>query len=258
MTIRNHIIYGIAFLAALLLQVHPILAQGSNNRKSYEPEMVFVQGGTFQMGIESVIIDERPVHSVTLSDYYIGKYEVTQSQWREVMGTNRSLHSDCDQCPEEQVSWDDAQVFIEKLNAMTGRQYRLPTEAEWEFSARGGREGKGYVYSGSNDLNEVGYFYENANDETHTAGKKRPNELGIFDMSGNVWEWCSDWYGSYVSQPVLNPQGASTGDLRVLRGGSWNDNARYCQVSSRYRNIPSGRFYGYGFRLVLSSSSSGK
>ena len=136
---RNHILYRVAFLAAILLQVHPILAQGSNNRKSYEPEMVFVEGGTFQMGSESGVEDELPVHSVTLSDYYIGAYEVTQAQWREVMGGNRSAHSDCDQCPVEQVSWDDVQEYIELLNSMTGKLYRLPTEAEWEFAAGAGQ-----------------------------------------------------------------------------------------------------------------------
>ena len=255
---RNHILYRVAFLAAILLQVHPILAQGSNNRKSYEPEMVFVQGGTFQMGSESGVEDELPVHSVTLSDYYIGAYEVTQAQWREVMGGNRSAHSDCDQCPVEQVSWDDVQEYIELLNSMTGKLYRLPTEAQWEFAARGGREGKGYIYSGGNDLSKLGYYEENAEGETHIVGKKRPNELGIYDMSGNVWEWCSDRYGSYTSAPVSNPQGQSKGNYYVIRGGGWDIDAQGCRTSYRHRENPGYWNRSLGFRVVLSSDLQGK
>ena len=230
----------------------------AKNRLPFEPEMVFVEGGTFQMGSELGDADEQPVHAVTLSSIYIGKYEVTQKQWLEVMGSNPSYFTNCDQCPVEYVSWNDVQDYIQRLNAQTGKQYRLPTEAEWEFAARGGLEGKGYVYSGSNDLQEVGYFYDNSNGDIHGVGNKRPNELGIFDMSGNVWEWCNDWYEAYGSNPVKNPQGPASGNARVLRGGGWYSDAQYCRSASRDWYNPDGRFNSLGFRLVLSSSSPGK
>ena len=230
----------------------------AKNRLHFEPEMVFVEGGTFQMGSAFGVDYDRPVHAVTLSSFYIGKYEVTQKQWLEVMGSNPSAFTNCDQCPVESVSWNDVQDYIQRLNAQTGKQYRLPTEAEWEFAARGGLEGKGYVYSGSNDLQEVGYFYDNSNGETHSVGNKRPNELGIFDMSGNVSEYCNDWYGAYGSNPVKNPQGPASGDYRVLRGGSWYDYAQNCRSANRDVDDPDGRIDLLGFRLVLSSSSPGK
>lgn len=223
----------------------------ANGKKSFEPEMVFVEGGTFQMGSSSGESDEQPVHSVTLSAFNIGKYEVTQAQWKAVMGSNPSNFSGCDNCPVENVSWNDVQDFIRKLNEQTGKNYRLPTESEWEYAAKGGKQSRGYTYSGSNDLGSVAWYSNNSGSKTHAVGGKQANELGIYDMSGNVWEWCSDWYGNYNSYSETNPTGASSGRYRVLRGGSWYYNASLCRTAYRNRYNPDSSNYHYGFRLVL-------
>jgi len=220
-------------------------------------EMVFVKAGTFTMGCTSeqgndCYDREKPAHQVTLSDFYIGKYEVTQKQWTAMMGSNPSNFKNCDNCPVEGVSWNDVQEFIKKLNRKTGKNYRLPTEAEWEYAARGGNQSKGYKYSGSNKLGDVGWYDNNSGSKTHPVGQKSANELGIYDMSGNVYEWCSDRYGSYSSSSQRNPQGASSGSIRVLRGGSWFSSAEYCRLSVRNYNIPDYRINGNGFRLVVS------
>ena len=219
-------------------------------------EMVYIKGGTFTMGATAeqgseADIDEKPTHSVTLSDYYIGKYEVTQAQWRAVMGSNPSYFTG-DNNPVEQVSWDDIQEFITKLNAQTGKKFRLPTEAEWEYAARGGNKSKGYKYSSSNNISEVAWYDDNSSNKTHPVGQKTPNELGIYDMTGNVWEWCPDCYGSYSSSSQTNPTGPSSGSFRVLRGGSWLNFARYCRVSNRNYDGPSIRGSINGFRLACS------
>ena len=218
--------------------------------------MVYVEGGTFTMGASAddseADVWEKPAHRVTVSSFYIGKYEVTQAQWKAVMGTNPSLFKG-DNLPVEQVSWNDVQEFIRKLNAQTGKTYRLPTEAEWEFAARGGNSSRGYKYSGSNDIGSVAWYKSNSNSQTHPVGTKAPNELGIYDMTGNVWEWCSDWYSSsyYSNSPSTNPKGPTSGSRRVLRGGSWFSSAGDCRVSSRVTcNLDSGRG-DIGFRLVL-------
>lgn len=216
--------------------------------------MIKVEGGTFSMGATSeqgsdARIDEIPVHSVTLSDYYIGETEVTQELWEAVMGSNPSYFSD-DQKPVEQVSWDDCKEFITKLNNLTGKNFRLPTEAEWEYAARGGNKSKGYKYSGSNSIGDVAWCGDNSSLTTHNVKTKSPNELGIYDMSGNVYEWCEDWFGGYSSGSQTNPTGPSSGAYRVLRGGSWNYNACGCRVSSRYQNSSNYRFYHFGFRVV--------
>lgn len=214
-------------------------------------EMVFVGGGTFRMGSDSGDSDEEPVHDVTLSNYSIGKTEVTQALWRAVMGTNPSYFKG-DNLPVENVSWNDCQTFIKKLNAITGANFRLPTEAEWEYAARGGKQSRKYTYSGSNDIIEaVAWYYSNSSSKTHPVGLKQPNELGICDMSGNVWEWCSDLYGSYGRYAQTNPSGATSGDRRVVRGGGWGDNARYCRSTYRDYNAPGRRNDGLGFRLAL-------
>jgi formylglycine-generating enzyme required for sulfatase activity len=214
-------------------------------------EMVHVEGGTFQMGSNDYD-NEKPIHSVTLGNFSIGKYEVTQAQWRAVMGNNPSNNKNCDNCPVEQVSWEDVQQFLSKLNSMSGKRYRLPTEAEWEYAARGGSSSKGYKYSGSDDVNAVAWYNGNSGSKTHSVGGKSANELGIYDMSGNVWEWCSDWYDDkyYSSSPSSNPTGAVTGTFRVLRGGSWRSNAVRCRVADRGEDAPSDRYDNYGFRLV--------
>ena len=214
-------------------------------------EMIFVEGGTFQMGSSSGEPFEMPIHIVTLSAFYIGKYEVTQAQWKAVMGSNPSHFKDFEECPVETVSWNDVQDFIRKLNALTGKNYRLPTEAEWEYAAKGGKSSKGYTFSGSNDLNSVAWNTDNSGSKTHMVGGKLANELGIYDMTGNVWEWCSDVYGAYNSYSETNPTGASSGQPRVFRGGSWNAVAYYCRTADRLRNYPVDGYYYNGFRLGL-------
>ncbi len=218
--------------------------------------MVYVSGGTFTMGATSeqgidAYNDEKPTHSVTLSSFYLCKYEVTQALWQAVMGENPS-NLKGDNLPVEQVSWDDCQTFITRLNNLTGKNFRLPTEAEWEYAARGGNRSRGYKYSGSNVLSDVAWYDDNSGDKTHPVGSKSPNELGLYDMSGNVREWCSDWYGTYSSTAQTNPTGSSSGSLRVLRGGSWFSVARNCRSSSRHHDVPDGRFYLLGLRLALS------
>lgn len=216
--------------------------------------MVWVEGGTFRMGATSEqgseISDEKPVHSVTLSGYYIGKTEVTQALWQAVMGSNPS-YFEGDDLPVEQVSWDDCQEFIRKLNSLTGQNFRLPTEAEWEFACRGGNNSRGYKYSGSNYIDNVAWYDGNSGDKTHPVATKSPNELGIYDMSGNVWEWCADRYGDYSSGRQTNPKGPYDGSFRVNRGGSWFDVARYCRSSFRIIINPAFRFNYLGLRLAL-------
>jgi formylglycine-generating enzyme required for sulfatase activity len=230
----------------------------TNNSNLLLPEMVFVQGGTFTMGCTAeqgneCQDDEKPAHTVTLSSFSIGKYEVTQAQWEAVMGTNPSHFKDCPNCPVENVNWDDIQQFIQKLSKQTGKSYRLPTEAEWEFAVKGGSKSKGYRYSGSNDIGTVAWYKDNSGYSTHPIGQKLPNELEIYDMTGNVFERCSDWYGeSYYSISTrFNPQGPSSGSGRVYRGGSWNYGQEYCGVSLRSVNNPVNRAFNIGFRLVL-------
>ena len=226
--------------------------------------MIPVEGGTFTMGATeeqgSDAYDwEYPVHQVTLSDYSIGQTEVTQELWVAVMGNNPSYHNDNLQRPVEKVSWNDCQEFIAELNRLTGKHFRLPSEAEWEFAARGGNLSQHYKYSGSNDIGEVAWYYDNSyavgssNPDygTHPVGKKKANELGLYDMSGNVWEWCQDWYGDYSSAAQTNPTGPETGSDRVLRGGSWSSFAGSCRVSYRFNDSPSFRDYSYGLRLAL-------
>ncbi len=220
-----------------------------------DDEFVKVDGGTFVMGATSeqgsdAYSDESPTHSVTLSDFYIGKYEVTQELWTAVMGSNPSKFTGTNLLV-EMVSWNDCQTFITKLNELTGKTFRLPTEAEWEYAARGGNKSQGYKYSGSNSIDDVAWYTSNSSSKTHEVGTKQPNELGIYDMSGNVWEWCSDWYGSYSSSSQTNPTGPTSGSNRVLRGGGWDINAGHCRVSYRDDSNPSYRNGNFGFRLVL-------
>jgi formylglycine-generating enzyme required for sulfatase activity len=215
--------------------------------------MKLVEGGTFQMGSNDSDAerDEKPVHSVTLSNYCIGETEVTQALWKAVMGNNPSYFKG-DNLPVEQVSWNDCQEFIRKLNQKTGKNFRLPTEAEWEYAARGGSRSNGTKYAGSSSIGSVAWYDDNNGNKTHAVKGKSPNELGLYDLSGNVWEWCSDWYGSYGSGPQTNPKGPSSGSTRVLRGGCWGIIARHCRVSSRSDFVPGYGTISYGFRLCLS------
>jgi formylglycine-generating enzyme required for sulfatase activity len=217
--------------------------------------MVKVDGGTFTMGATSeqgadAGRDEKPVHAVTLSDYYIGETEVTQALWQAVMGTNSCYYRGT-HLPVENVSWNDCQKFITKLNELTGKHFRLPTEAEWEYAARGGRLTKGYIYAGSNTLGNVAWHYTNSSSNTRPVKLKAPNELGLYDMSGNVWEWCEDWYGSYSGNSETNPKGSSYGSSRVARGGCWNRSASFCRVAYRNYFSPGNRSYDIGLRLAL-------
>ncbi|MGD9707325.1 MAG: SUMF1/EgtB/PvdO family nonheme iron enzyme [Candidatus Delongbacteria bacterium] len=212
-------------------------------------DYIFVQGGTFQMGGKES--DEKPIHSVTVGDFYIGKTEVTQAQYQAVMGKNPSSFKG-DNLPVESVTWNDAVEFCKKLSQKEGVTYRLPTEAEWEYAARGGNQSRGYEYSGSSNVGEVAWYDSNSGSKTHPVATKKQNELGIHDMSGNVWEWCSDWYGSdyYKSSPSSNPTGPSSGSYRVLRGGGWYRYAKDCRVAYRSSHFPSFSLNSCGFRVV--------
>ena len=217
-------------------------------------KMVPVQGGTFIMGATAeqgsdTESDEYPAHQVTLSSYSIGQTEVTQELWQAVMGSNPgSFITDDLQHPVDWVSWNDCQMFIYKLNQMTGKNFRLPTEAEWEYAARGGNRSKGYKYAGSDNIDEVAWYGGRA---THTVATKAPNELGLYDMSGNVYEWCQDGYGSYSIAAQNNPTGSASIYSRVLRGGGWYYDARNCRVSRRGYGGPSSKRTDLGLRLAL-------
>ena len=225
--------------------------------------MMPVAGGKFMMGADEkqaswAAADEKPLHEVALSDYYIGQYPVTQGLWRAVTGRNPSNNKAGDDYPVEYVSWDDCQGFIKKLNDRTGLAFRLPREAEWEYAARGGWQSRGFIYSGSDNADDVAWHEGNSSlgfwkgRRTHPVGQKKPNELGLYDMSGNVWEWCQDWYGEYTAETQTDPAGPASGRYRVLRGGSYWCGARHCRVSFRIDGDPGYRYDDFGLRLVLS------
>ena len=226
--------------------------------------MVAVEGGTFSMGATSeqglgANDWERPVHYVTLSDFSIGQTEVTQELWQAVMGSNPSYYTSDSQLPVERVSWNSCQDFIEQLNQLTGETFRLPTEAEWEFAARGGNKSQKYRYSGSSNIQDVAWFWNSIPSQqvgtpgygTQPVATKAPNELGLYDMSGNVWEWCQDWYGTYSSDDQINPTGPSWGSFRIFRGGSWSRSSESCRVAYRNYTYPSTSDDTVGFRLAL-------
>ncbi|MCI6473931.1 MAG: formylglycine-generating enzyme family protein [Bacteroidales bacterium] len=243
--------------------------------------MIRVDGGTFTMGAtkeqkNKTYKDEKPKHNVTLSTYYIGETEVTQALWIAVMGENLTnttngivdqalwqavmginpSHFTGDNLPVHRVSWNDCKKFIQKLNSLTGKSFRFPTEAEWEFAARGGNKSCHTQYSGSSNIDEVAWYWQNSGRNSgrtpHPVKTKKPNELGIYDMSGNVYEWCQDWYGSYSSNAQINPTGPSSGTNRVCRGGSWDNSAGGCRSAFRYDSSPEHRYNTVGLRLVLS------
>lgn len=243
-------------LISLTLILYVSLAYSQSTYTEKVNDIIFdfvgIKGGSFLMGRNSGNGDEKPIHTVTLSDYYIGKYEVTQAQWETIMGNNPSEFKG-DNLPVESIKWKDVQEFLGKLNIKTGKTYRLPTEAEWEYAARGGNKSKGFKYAGSNTLDNVAWYDSNGGSKTHPVGSKLPNELGLYDMSGNVWELCSDWYGDYSSIAQTNPTGQNSGLFKVFRGGSWFINAFYCETETRLNESPKNWAPYKGFRLVLSN-----
>jgi len=220
-----------------------------------EPEMVFVAGGAFTMGCTSeqgsdCYDNEKPSHEVRLSGFAIGRYEVTQALWQNVMGYNPSQFQG-DNLPVENVSWDEVQIFLQRLNTLTGKHYRLPTEAEWEYAARGGQLSLQTPYAGGSGIADVSWYADNSGDVTHAVGTRQPNELGIYDMSGNVWEWCSDSYGQYSNKRQTNPKGAASGDYRIVKGGGYTSSGTQCRVSSRKSFYQGGKDNMTGFRLAM-------
>ena len=236
-------------------------AQRDRVLRELENNMVWVEGGTFTMGVapkweQYARDDEKPAHQVTLTGFYICKYEVTQELWLAVMGNNPSEFKGNSHHPVEMVSWNDCQRFIAKLNKLTGKNYRLPTEAEWEYAARGGRQQQDFMYAGSDNIGDVAWYGAGSGDDiceptTYPVGAKAPNGLGLYDMSGNVYEWCADWYGSYSSNSQNNPSGPSRGSDRVRKGGNWLYFAGSSRVSFRGHGIPTERDNGVGLRLAL-------
>lgn len=220
--------------------------------------MQFVQGGTFtigatpEQGTDDPTSDEYPTHRVTLSDYYIGETEVTQDLWAAVMRDGSpSVHQGLSR-PVEMVNFNECLEFITRLNQATGYNFRLPTEAEWEYAARGGGLNRGYKYSGSNNVDDVAWYCEKSQYATHPVKTKQPNQLGIYDMNGNVHEWCSDIYGLYSDEAKTNPVGAANGPEHVIRGGAWLNTSNYCRVSYRYYYCSSQKNQYLGFRLAIS------
>jgi len=230
---------GLLLLVGLALMIGTLAAQSAPEKtftNSIPMEFVLVPAGTFKMGSTTGDADERPVHQVTISKaFYLGKYEVTQGQWQAVMGTNPSAFPGDPNRPVDQVSWDEAQAFINKLNAMEGvKLYRLPTEAEWEYAARAGST---TIYSFGNDPKQLGdyaWYRGNAEHHSHPVGQKQPNTWGLHDMLGNVWEWVHDWEGKYPAGPVTDPKGAESGTYHMRRGCAWNNEANVCRVANRY------------------------
>lgn len=233
------------------------VSTGGNPIDQLIANMVYVEGGTFMMGATAdqgsdASITAKPAHSVTLPSFSIGRYMVTQAQWDAIMGSNESLYEGPNN-PVTNVSWNDCQKFIKKLNKLTGKKFRLPTEAEWEYAARGGKKSRGYRYSGSNKIGDVAWYKDNHSQMSHEVGGREPNELGIYDMSGHLWEWCNDWYDRdyYEVSPSYNPQGPSRGSDKVNRGGCMQSDPQKCAVSYRSLDEPDTRYSILGFRLAL-------
>jgi len=222
--------------------------------KKLVDNMVLVEGGTFLMGATPeqghADYDEYPTHQVTLSSYKIGRFEVTQEEWEKVMGGNPSAFSGS-KCPVEMVNWEDCQDFIAKLNEMTDLNFRLPTEAEWEFAARGGKNTTSCQFAGGNDLYAQGWYVGNSGNRTKEVGQKAGNELDLYDMTGNLWEWCSDWYGTYPGSAQENPTGPTSGSSRAIRGGGWNGGPRNCRISNRDGRVSTYKSNRLGLRLVV-------
>ena len=236
-----------------------VTQQGSAWYESFD--MVLVPGGTFTIGAQSAdasaanydaraYTTEAPVHQVEVADFYLARYEVTQEQWEAAMGSNPSTVVG-EKLPVTSVSWDDVQEFLEKLNAASGKTYYLPTEAQWEFAARGGAESDGTLFSGSNVLGACGWYYSNSGGSVQEVGQKQANRLGIYDMSGNVREWCQDWFDYYTANPAVDPSGPASGSMKVNRGGSWRTPAVNCRNSYRHIDYPYEASNDLGFRVAL-------
>lgn len=255
---RNLFIVTLGILLVTLVSCNTL--NKGVNIKSYTVngvtfKMIGVKGGSFSMGSAEGAAgaekDEYPVHKVTVGNFYIAETEVTQELWTAVMGSNPSGYTDDAQLPVESVTWFDCLDFIEKLNELTGATFRLPTEAEWEYAARGGLYSKGFLYSGSDTLANVGWYKDNAKERPQKVKQLAPNELGLYDMSGNIWEWCNDWLGDYTAEEVDNPQGAQEGRLRVMRGGCWLVDAVLCRSADRCSGAPRGGGCIAGLRLAM-------
>jgi formylglycine-generating enzyme required for sulfatase activity len=221
-------------------------------------EMVFVQGGEFVMGClpgkdKKCVKNELPPHEKAVADFYIGKFEITQDQWKIIMGSLPDRFDGCGQCPIVDVSWHDIQFFLRKLNELTGKLFRLPSEAEWEFAAKGGVHAQGFSYSGSDILDDVAWFADNSNQKTNPVGTKQPNELGLFDMTGNVWEWCEDRYGLYENRSIPMAKREDIGIERVTRGGACDSFHESCRVVFRSSANPDARSFSLGFRVAMSA-----
>ncbi len=218
-------------------------------------DMVLVHGGTLWMGATAeqgndLPADEKPIHQVTCNDFYIGQTEVTQGLWNAVMTPNANINTEPN-VPMHNVTWSECQLFIKKLNELTGQKFRLPTEAEWERAARGGNKSRGFRYAGNNVINNVAWYEDNSNLQLHPVGEKQVNELRIYDMSGNVSEWCQDWYAPYTNQSQQDPQGPNSGTEKVIRGGNVQDEQTNCRITVRKHATPETHTAFVGFRLVL-------
>ena len=259
--ISRTLLAAVAFSA---LGVGEAAAQSTN-----PPDMIFVKGGTFKMGSNDGYADEAPVHSVTLSDFYIGKYEVTVAQYRQFCSaTNHRFpglpdddwyaeHENAaqwqwnDTYPIVNISYFDAIAYCQWLSELTGEHYTLPTEAQWEYAARGGNKSKNYKYAGSNDIDEVAWYDETTRERgPRSVGRLKPNELGIYDMSGNAWEWCLDYWGNYSAKAQKDPTGPAQGGYKVIRGGSWYYVDDMAKLTSRDGPKPDKPNFNYGFRVV--------
>ncbi|MCC5946726.1 MAG: SUMF1/EgtB/PvdO family nonheme iron enzyme [Bernardetiaceae bacterium] len=222
-------------------------------------DLVFVKGGTFVMGCQegrdtNCNNDEKPTRNIKLSNFYIGKYEITQKQWEAIMGKIPNHSKPCTDCPVEFISWKDVQSFIEKINQLTALQFALPTEAQWEYAARGGEKSKAYQYAGSNDIDKVAWYFSNADKKTQPVGQKEPNELGIYDMTGNVAEWCADSYAPYgKDQNTHNPKVSQEGADYIVRGGGRNSYPAKCRITNRSKKIMAAKFPSLGFRISLAA-----
>ena len=254
----QHILFGLTALLTLILPALPVRAEAPQIYvNSLGMEFVKIPAGSFSMGSDAEDKDaydsEKPQHTVTITQaFYLGRYEVTQEQWKKVMGTTPSKFQGLKN-PVEQVSWNDAQEFIRRLNEMEETaQYRLPTEAEWEYAARAGTKTRFSLGDDDEQLGRYGWYSSNSDNKSQPVGGKRPNPWGLYDMHGNVWEWVQDWFDGYDARPVTDPKGPFIGSYRVLRGGSWSSYAEHCRSGSRYYYAPVNRSHSLGFRLALS------